>query len=234
MSTEAPAARPPMSQEQKDKMAAGRRAAAAAKAAKSAPSDVDARIAALDAKFDAVMAALSKLSAPAATPTPTPDLTAVAAQTTAASGPVSASKQVEAAFVYMTRRGEQRLRVNERINDPEDPRWDNELLKAPFNGTPSGALEIALVTRVDGEIVQSKDIFGGPAHMNVARSFLRQFAEAKAKGSDRPWDVERYWRDRKDEEARLKREGKVEELLAMRTLMVEALKGVLTTESVAS
>ncbi len=240
MSTDAPIAptvRKGLTPEQKAAMAAGRtRAAAEKKAAKSSTSDVDARLAALDSKFDAVMAALAKMSAPVVAPTPQPASPPSSRIPDEILPPrtVSASKGVEAAYVYMTRQGTNRERVNLRINDPDDERWEGALLKAPFNGDPMGALEVAIVTRVDGEIVQSKDIFGGPAHMNVARAFIRQFAAAKAAGADKPWDVERYFRDKKEEEARLKREGRVEELLAMRTLMVEALKGVVATGDVAA
>ncbi len=190
--------------------------------------DVEGRLAATNAKLDSVMAMLAKLTAapqpavvaPLASAPRIPDaIIPPSAQS------LGATRSVEAAYIVMTRVGPQRDRVNIRIDDPEDVRWEGMLMQTPYNGDPRGSIEVATVTRVDGEIVKQAPIAGGPRHMNVARSFLQQFCAAKSAGAEKPWDLERWYRDRAEEEKRLKREGRAEELLAMRELLVAAVKG---------
>lgn len=229
---EAPAAKKTLSPERLAKMQAGAKRAAEDRAAKkAAPSDVDARLAAQDEKLAAIMAMLGKLTAaPTLAAVPAVEARSVGgvktADATSAEAPLVTTRAVEAVYLVMARVGPTRARVNLRVTDPEDERWEGEFLRPPFNGDPRGALEVATVTRVDGEVYKSVDICGGPCHLNVARGFLRQFAAAKAAGAAKPWDVEHWYRDQKAETDRLKREGKVEEALLTRQLLIDALKGI--------
>ena len=118
-----------------------------------------------------------------------------------------------------------------RIDDPEDPRWEGELMQAPFNGSPQGYLQVATVTRLDGEIIKSAGICGYSYHMNKAREFMREFKNLQAAGSRTPWDQERHYRTAKDDAERLSREGRLEELEILKKGLSEMLKsqtGVVT------
>lgn len=77
-----------------------------------------------------------------------------------------------------------------RIYDAEDPRWDGALQEAPYKGNPQGYLNVAHVSRLDGEEIVNltRGVKGACMHMNKARGFMRRFAQLKLDGSERPWD----------------------------------------------
>lgn len=136
---------------------------------------------------------------------------------------VSAEIQVEAWFEYDASLKEAMTKGHRRISLPNDPRWEDELMKPPFNGDLQGYLQVAEVTRVDGEIVKARGIKGFVCHMNVAREFLQQFHDLVIAGSESPWDQERSHRDEKERLEKAKREGREEELQVIR----EALMGLM-------
>lgn len=118
------------------------------------------------------------------------------------------------------------------VTDPDDPRWDDEMMKPPFDGQPSGALHCMEVTRLfepggppEGEVVRRKPIEGGPCHKNRAREFLYTFRDLQAKGSKTPWDQERHYRDAKEAHALAASEGRREDMEVFAKLIREALTG---------
>lgn len=198
-------------------------------------SDTDKKLDTLSTQFLALMERLSSAPLAGGSTARHEDVTLTATPMLAAAPPSetpSASRQVEAAYVVTYRVGKERKRENREITDPDDARWEGELMESPFNGDPRGAMEVATVLRVDGEVVKKEAIFGGGAWpMNKARNFIREFAVAKAAGSRAPWDQERFYRESKEEAERAKREGRVEELVQMRELLVMALKGVVDAKA---
>lgn len=214
MSTEAPAAPAKkfvMTDEHKRKLAEGRARKVAEKAAaKSVAPAPDSS--ALYAELERLKAELAVLkAAPSATPI-------------AATAPTKLDAQVSVECVYRVKPRGGWKKVAEVghivVNSADDPRWDGEFLDPPFNGTPSGCLEVARVTRVGGQIVKTEDIMGGPSHMNVARAFMRQFQANAAAGAEKPWDTEHFHRDQIEQAEKAKREGRTEDL----AVIIEALK----------
>ena len=81
------------------------------------------------------------------------------------------------------------------------------------------------VTRIGDRIVETKDICGGPCHMNTARRFMRDFKARADAGEARPWDVDHFFRDEKERAEKAKREGRLEELAAIREMFLAATRG---------
>lgn len=106
------------------------------------------------------------------------------------------------------------------VDDPEDPIWEGAFAQAPYNGDPHGALEIAEVLLVDGEIVKTKAICGGPCHKNKAQETMKEFHRLKALGSATPWDQERHFRDALIEADRAAKEGRAEELSLLKQALM--------------
>lgn len=98
---------------------------------------------------------------------------------------------------------------NKRITDPEDPRWEGELRQAPFRGGCMGYMQIAEVLRAaDGRVLDKTVKWGAHVHANKAREVMRQFHEAKGAGNEKPWDLERHYRNTiEDEKAQRANEG---------------------------
>jgi len=95
----------------------------------------------------------------------------------------------------------------------------------PYNGNVSGCLRVARVTRVNGEVVKTEDIQGGPCHMNEAREFIRTFGQRKGSGEEKPWDTEHFYRDEKKRAEDAKREGRLEDLAVIAEMLKTALSG---------
>ena len=258
MSTEAPVAPSPMSEERKRKMAEGRaralaekkakkekrEARAAAKAAAKAAQEIGVKVEAVNAPavFEGPRA---EILAPAPVASASPDLSAQiaemraqidalkgikasipAAEATPAEPALKTTRKPEAWYEYKQKDGWKAtaaLGLN-RIDDPEDERWDGELSQAPFKGDAGGALVCAIVTRVDGEIVKKDPICGGPCHKNKAQEFLRQFKRLEAEGSKTPWDQERYYRDKKAEMEEALQKGQIEQLKLLREVWQQTLR----------
>lgn len=136
-------------------------------------------------------------------------------------------KQFEARYVYPRPGGfkESAEKGNLSVSDPDDPVWEDVFAKPPYDGDPSGRLEVSEVTRLfdaehqDGEVVKTRAIKGGPCHMNKAREFLYEFSRLQAQGSPTPWDQERHFRDAKEAYERAEREGKAEDRLLTQELL---------------
>lgn len=109
----------------------------------------------------------------------------------------------------------------QRVDDPEDPRWDGEFRER--RGGVHGYLQVAHVTRVDGEIVKKKLIRGEHIHMNRAREFLREFKRLKDEGSETPWDQERHFRDMKEQAEKADREGRSRDLEVIAGALKQAI-----------
>lgn len=139
---------------------------------------------------------------------------------------VIATVAVEAYYEYPQAKGwgaTEKLGHN-RITDPEDPRWDDELMKAPYKGNPHGYLNVAEVTRVNGEVVRSRGICGYSYHKNKAQEFLREFARLKDSGSKTPWDTERHYRDTIASYEAAKNEGRVADFESLKQALAQAFK----------
>lgn len=118
-----------------------------------------------------------------------------------------------------------------RIDRSDDPRWEGELREPPFRGDPRGYLQVAEVTRVDGEAVRKRGICGYAFHMNRAREFMRLFEEAVKAGASKPWDVEHFHRDLREEAKKAQEEGRVRELEMFRDAFLQAVAPVRAASS---
>lgn len=125
---------------------------------------------------------------------------------------VSATKQIECWFEYAGSVKETLASGLRRIDDPDDPRWDGEIMEKPFGGDPHGYLQVAEVTRVDGEIAKSRGICGYAYHPNRAREFMRLFRERVEKNLDKPWDVDHTNRDLLEQAKLAREEGRDQDL----------------------
>lgn len=130
---------------------------------------------------------------------------------------------VEAWFEYSVSTKDTLENGNRVINDPEDERWEGELGKPPFKGGAHGYLNVADVTRVDGDIVKKKLIKGAFVHQNKAREFMREFARLKKAGAPKPWDQEHYFRHQKEMAEKAERDGRAHDL----NVITEGLKAAL-------
>lgn len=201
-----PERRAEMSRKTKERMAAAK----ALKPSEPAVDPRDARIAELEAKL-------------AAKPAPAPSIGPASQQIASKTATVA----IECVYRYKPKGGWKAVATagHNVIDSYDDPRWEGELMEAPYNGSVRGALEVAEVTRLDGKILSSVDICGGPVHMNEARNFIRQFTERAKAGEERPWDTERFHRDELARAEKAKREGRLEELAAIREMFLAASQG---------
>lgn len=138
---------------------------------------------------------------------------------------LKATKEIECFYEYSSGAKEVLATGHRRIDSADDPRWDGELMEKPFSGSPSGYLQVAEVTRVDGEIVKKTGICGFSAHMNRAREFMQTFQDLKAAGSKTPWDQERHFRDILKNAEEAKAAGRSEELAEFAKQIVSAIRG---------
>lgn len=109
------------------------------------------------------------------------------------------------------------------ITDPDDPRWEDELVKPPFNGSPMGYFEICEVTRVDGEVVKKSGKHGGPCHMNRAREQMYLFRDMVKAGASQPWDFDHFYREQMAAAEKAKADGRIDDLKMLAKIMKEAL-----------
>jgi hypothetical protein len=137
--------------------------------------------------------------------------------------PLKTTQELECWYEYAGSVKEVLATGHRRIDDPDDPQWD-ALDKPPFNGSPNGYTQVALVTRVDGEIVRKKGVCGYAFHKNKAQEFIRQFLELKAKGSKTPWDQDRTFRDMIAAAEEAKHAGRLEEITLLGQMLVQALR----------
>lgn len=135
---------------------------------------------------------------------------------------VKGSRQLEAWYEYTSGVKETLKTGMRRIDDPDDPRWEDELQKPPFKAGARGYVLCGWTTRMDGKIVQFEQIIGDPCHQNKAREFLRNFKRLMKEGSDTPWDHDRHYRTMKEEAARREREEARQTAATLRSLLVAA------------
>lgn len=145
--------------------------------------------------------------------------------TTTSKVELSASKQVEAYFEYSAGIKEVLANGHRRITDPDDLRWENELMQKPFQGDVTGYVNVAEVTRVDGDVVKSVGICGYTMHMNTAREFLRNFKAAQEAGLPKPWDQESFYRDTQKAAEAARAEGRLQDLENFQRILEATIKG---------
>lgn len=118
-----------------------------------------------------------------------------------------------------------------RVDDADDPRWDDEMRNPPFRAGPRGYLQVAEVTRLVGpdgkpdmtDILKKRAIKGSYCHMNKAREVIRLFNEKQAAGDDKPWDHERFYRDAMEKAESAEREGRERDLEIVRDTLRDAV-----------
>jgi len=104
----------------------------------------------------------------------------------------------------------------EKLYDPDDPRWDAAVRH------PQGALCVAIVTRIDGEVQgHPKSIMGGPIHENRAREFIRIFREKQAAGDLKPWDQDDTLRRQQADAKQAQIEGRKADAAMLREILLE-------------
>lgn len=216
--------RPPMSAEHKAKLEAGRKRAAAEKAAAKAAIDAMRNekppvATTVTAAIDPRDAEIARLRA---------ELAAKPAVEAATQGvELKAVQRYECIYRYKPKGGwrEVATKGHSVISSADDPRWDGELQAPPYNGSVGGALEVALVTRVGDKKLESVDIQGGPCHMNEARQFMRDFTARVEAGDIRPWDTEHFHREQLALAEKAKQEGRTEDLKLIAAMFTQAMKG---------
>ncbi len=134
-----------------------------------------------------------------------------------------ATQQFEAWYEHRPRGGWKEAATNglPRVSDPDDPVWDGEFAQRD----PVGCLRVARTVRVDGRIVETEDIHGGPCHPNVARTFLREFARRTELGQRKPWQQETYYADLKEQAEKAKQEGRAADLAVLAEMFKAAMGG---------
>ncbi len=142
---------------------------------------------------------------------------------TTAVAPV-ARKDIVCTYKYSGGLAETKAKGMREITDPDDPRWEDELMKPPFNGTPQGYLEVEEITRVDGEIVKRRGICGYSYHKNKAREWMYAFVQRQKEGEERPWDVEQHYRIAAAELEKAKNEGRLSDLKLMAEMIQTATR----------
>jgi len=136
---------------------------------------------------------------------------------------LEASKEVEAWFEFSASHRETVEKGLRRVDDPDDPRWDDEMKKPPFRAGAEGSLIVAEVTRVDGELVKQKVMTVRYCHANYAREFLIRFRDAKNAGEVKPWDQQRYFRDQIEQAKAAAEEGRAADLEKFQAAIIAAL-----------
>lgn len=133
---------------------------------------------------------------------------------------VGATKGIEAWYEYAANFKEVIATGHRAVFDPDDERWDGEMEKKPFQGTPNGRLRVAEVTRVDGEVVKVKDQMVKVCHKNHAREFLRRFKEQN--GQTRSTLL----KDEAEKAEKARKEGREEDLVKLLELAKAVFKPV--------
>jgi hypothetical protein len=159
---------------------------------------------------------LDRLGAPAVECAPM--TTAVQAQN------VPATQGVECWFEYVRDQAERASGVKRTIRSADDPRWDDELTREPFDDV-RGYLSVRNVTRVQGEPVRAPCVRGFVTGANVARQTMRDFETLAESGSKTPWDTDRHFRDMAAQAEAAQREGRAQELDLLREVLRQTLEG---------
>lgn len=138
---------------------------------------------------------------------------------TAVVTPASATVTKEAWYEYAPSAKAAVAEGLQRIYDPEDPRWAGELMEPPYKGHPQGYLIVAEVTRVNGEIVKTKQLAGYTYHKNKAQEFMRTFI---AEGGEIYQD--HHYRNTMEAAEVARKEGRLADAAALKEALLEATK----------